>query len=70
MLYAGRMTHMETAEIELLQATVDDMDRAMEVLREHRDMLEYENLGLKEQVARLRSQVERLQVAMSQGAEL
>lgn len=70
MLYADRMTHMETAEIELLQATVDDMDRAMEVLREHRDMLEYENLALKEQVATLRSQVERLQVAMSQGAEL
>jgi|DEB19_MinimDraft_3_1074340.scaffolds.fasta_scaffold236524_1 hypothetical protein len=64
------MTESALAEIELLQTTVDHMDMAMEVLREHRDMLEYENIALKEQVTMLRSQVERLQVAMSQGAEL
>ena len=64
------MTESALAEIELLQTTVDHMDMAMEVLREHRDMLEYENIALKEQVTMLRSQVERLQVAMSQGVEL
>lgn len=64
------MTETAIAEIELLQTTVDHMDMAMEVLREHRDMLEYENIALKEQVTMLRSQVERLQIALSQGAEL
>lgn len=52
------MTESALAEIELLQTTVDHMDMAMEVLREHRDMLEYENIALKEQVTMLRSQVE------------
>lgn len=64
------MTESALAEIELLQTTVYHMDMAMEVLREHRDRLEYENIALKEQVTMLCSQVERLQVAISQGAEL
>ena len=64
------MTESALAEIELLQTTVDHMEMAMEVLREHRDRLEYENTALREQITMLCSQVERLQVAMSQGAEL
>jgi hypothetical protein len=65
------------AELQHWQARTDEMQVAMERLREERDefrnrtlLLESTNQMLLDEVKQLRSMIERVQVAMSQGQEL
>lgn len=65
------------AELQHWQARTDEMQVAMERLREERDefrnrtlLLESTNQMLMDEVKQLRSMIERVQVAMSQGQEL
>jgi len=65
------------AELQHWQARTDEMQVAIERLREDRDnernkalTLEAANQMLMDEVKQLRSMIERVQVAMSQGQEL
>lgn len=65
------------AELQHWQARTDEMQVAIERLREERDesrnkaaTLESSNQSLMGEVKQLRSMIERVQVAMSQGQEL
>ena len=65
------------AEMQHWQARCDEMQVAIERVREERDiatrrvlLLEATNQMLTDEVKQLRSMVERVQVAMSQGQEL
>lgn len=65
------------AELQHWQARCDEMQVAMERIREERDefrnrtlLLESTNQMLMDEVKQLRSMIERVQVAMSQGQEL
>jgi chromosome segregation ATPase len=65
------------AELQHWQARTDEMQVAMERIREERDefrnrtlLLESTNQMLLDEVKQLRSMIERVQVAMSQGQEL
>jgi alanine dehydrogenase len=65
------------AELQHWQARTDEMQVAMERIREERDefrnrtlLLESTNQILLDEVKQLRSMIERVQVAMSQGQEL
>jgi chromosome segregation ATPase len=65
------------AELQHWQARTDEMQVAIERLREDRDnerskalALEAANQMLADEVKQLRSMIERVQVAMSQGQEL
>jgi len=65
------------AELQHWQARTDEMQVAIERVREDRDearnknlLLETTNQMLMDEVKQLRSMIERVQVAMSQGQEL
>jgi predicted nucleic acid-binding Zn-ribbon protein len=65
------------AELQHWQARTDEMQVAIERVREERDearnkalLLESANQMLMDEVKQLRSMIERVQVAMSQGQEL
>ena len=65
------------AELQHWQARTDEMQVALERVREDRDearnkvlLLEATNQMLMDEVKQLRSMIERIQVAMSQGQEL
>ena len=65
------------AELQHWQARTDEMQVAIERIREDRDearnkalLLEATNQMLMDEVKQLRSMIERIQVAMSQGQEL
>ena len=65
------------AELQHCQARTDEMQVAIERVREDRDearnkalLLEATNQMLMDEVKQLRSMIERIQVAMSQGQEL
>lgn len=65
------------AELQHWQARTDEMQVAIERVREDRDearnkalLLEVTNQMLMDEVKQLRSMIERVQVAMSQGQEL
>ena len=65
------------AELQHWQARTDEMQVAIERVREDRDearnkalLLETTNQMLMDEVKQLRSMIERIQVAMSQGQEL
>ena len=65
------------AEMQHWQARCDEMQVALERVREDRDearnkvlLLETTNQMLMDEVKQLRSMIERIQVAMSQGQEL
>jgi chromosome segregation ATPase len=65
------------AELQHWQARTDEMQVAIERVREERDearnkalLLESTNQMLVDEVKQLRSMIERVQVAMSQGQEL
>jgi hypothetical protein len=65
------------AELQHWQARTDEMQVAIERIREERDefrnrtlLLESTNQMLLDEVKQLRSMIERVQVAMSQGQEL
>ena len=58
------------AEIQHWQARTDDMQVALDRIREERDALKVAYELLRSEVVSLRSLVSRIQVAMSQGQEL
>jgi predicted nucleic acid-binding Zn-ribbon protein len=71
------MSESATVELAHWQARCDEMQVAMETIREERDDLRTNNDALTiayakiaHEVAQLRSVVSRIQVAMSQGQEL
>lgn len=71
------MSESATAELAHWQARCDEMQIALEIVREERDEQRKSNLALTiayanmvNEVAQLRSVVSRIQVAMSQGQEL
>lgn len=71
------MTDDMRAEMQHWQARCDEMQVALERVREDRDearnkalLLETTNQMLIDEVKQLRSMIERIQVAMSQGQEL
>lgn len=71
------MSETQQAEIQHWQARTDDMQVALDRMREERDelrnkaaSLEANNQLLVDEVKQLRSMIERIQVAMSQGQEL
>jgi chromosome segregation ATPase len=71
------MSDSQAAEIQHWQARTDEMQVAIERLREDRDearnkaaSLETANQLLMDEAKQLRSMIERIQVAMSQGQEL
>ena len=71
------MSEDKKAELQHWQARTDEMQVAIERVREERDearnkalLLEATNQMLIDEVKQLRSMIERVQVAMSQGQEL
>ncbi len=64
------MSETQQAEIQHWQARTDDMQVALERVREERDELRVTNAQLMEELSLLRQMVSRIQVAMSQGQEL
>lgn len=71
------MSEAQQAELQHWQARCDEMQVAIERVREDRDearnknlLLETTNQMLMDEVKQLRSMIERVQVAMSQGQEL
>ena len=64
------MSDSLNAEIQHWQARTDDMQVALDRLREERDALKIAYELLRNEVVTLRSTVSRIQVAMSQGQEL
>ena len=64
------MSDLLNAEVQHWQARTDDMQVALDRLREERDALKVSYELLRNEVVALRSTVSRIQVAMSQGQEL
>ena len=64
------MSDSLNAEVQHWQARTDDMQVALDRLREERDALKVAYELLRNEVVTLRSTVSRIQVAMSQGQEL
>ena len=64
------MSDSLNAEVQHWQARTDDMQVALDRLREERDALKIAYELLRNEVVTLRSTVSRIQVAMSQGQEL
>ena len=64
------MSDDQRAELQHWQARTDDMQVALDVLREERDQLRAELAKAINDAKVFRQMVERLQIAMSQGAEL
>ena len=71
------MSESQHAELQHWQARCDEMQVALDRVREERDearnkaaLLESTNQLLMSEVKQLRSMIERVQVAMSQGQEL
>ena len=64
------MSDSQQAEIQHWQARTDDMQVALERVREERDELRVTNAQLMEELLLLRQMISRIQVAMSQGQEL
>jgi hypothetical protein len=64
------MSESSQAELALWQSRCDEMQVALDRMREHRDDLQQENTVLKDNVKTYISMVERMRLAMSQGREL
>ena len=64
------MSDSLNAEVQHWQARTDDMQVALDRLREERDALKVAYELLRNEVVALRSTVSRIQLAMSQGQEL
>ena len=64
------MSEDQRAELQHWHARTDDMQVALDCLREERDQLRVELAKAVNDAKVFRQMVERLQVAMSQGAEL
>lgn len=64
------MTEAQETELAFWQARCDDMQVALETVREHRDELQKENTALKDGLKMYSSMVDRMRVAISQGVEL
>lgn len=71
------MSESEKAEIQYWQSTVDDLRVAadglrerVETLRNRNEELETQNAMMVEELKQLRSMLQRIQIAMSQGVEL
>ena len=64
------MSETFEAELVLWQARCDEMQVALERVREHREDLQKENAKLVEQVKMFSSMVERMKIALSEGREL
>jgi len=64
------MSEDQRAELQHWQARTDDMQVALDRLREERDQLRAELAKAVNDARVFRQMVERLQIAMSQGAEL
>ena len=64
------MSDSLNAEVQHWQARTDDMQVALDRLREERDALKVAYELMRAEVVALRSTVSRIQVAMSQGQEL
>jgi hypothetical protein len=64
------MSESQQAEIQHWQARTDDMQVALERVREERDELRVAHALLMEELSLLRQMISRIQVAMSQGQEL
>ena len=68
---------MSDPELQFLQAQVNDLQNSLDRVREERDDLRVENSKLEivyetalKELAMLKQMVERMRIAMSQGAEL
>jgi len=59
-----------TIAVEYWQERADDYYFALNIIRDERDRLQKEVGELKDEVKRYRSMVDRVMIAMSQGAEL
>lgn len=64
------MSESYQAELSLWQARTDDMQVALDRMRESRDDLQQENAKLEEQLKLYSSMVERMRIALSEGREL
>ena len=71
------MSESEKAEIQYWQSTVDDLRVSSEALREQLESVRTENEALHlqceqqaDELKQLRSMLQRIQIAMSQGVEL
>jgi hypothetical protein len=64
------MSESQQAEIQHWQARTDDMQVALDRVRDERDELRVAHALLMEELSLLRQMVSRIQVAMSQGQEL
>jgi predicted nucleic acid-binding Zn-ribbon protein len=64
------MSETQQAEIQHWQARTDDMQVALDRVREERDELRVAHAQLMEELSLLRQMISRIQVAMSQGQEL
>jgi hypothetical protein len=71
------VSESQTTEVQYWQGVVDDLRVSSDVLREQLDSLRTENEGLHlivgqqtEELKQLRSMLQRIQIAMSQGVEL
>jgi hypothetical protein len=64
------MTEAQETELAFWQSRCDDMQVALDTVREHRDELQKENLILKDGLKMYSSMVDRMKIAMSQGVEL
>jgi hypothetical protein len=64
------MSDSQAAEIQHWQARTDDMQVALDRIRDERDELRVDHAQLMQELSLLRQMVSRIQVAMSQGQEL
>jgi hypothetical protein len=64
------MSETQQAEIQHWQARTDDMQVALDRMRDERDELRVAHAQLMEELSLLRQMISRIQVAMSQGQEL
>jgi hypothetical protein len=64
------MSETQQAEIQHWQARTDDMQVALDRVRDERDELRVAHAQLMEELSLLRQMISRIQVAMSQGQEL
>ena len=64
------MSETQQAEIQHWQARTDDMQVALDRVRDERDELRVAYAQLMEELSLLRQMISRIQVAMSQGQEL
>jgi hypothetical protein len=64
------MSDSQAAEIQHWQARTDDMQVALDRVRDERDELRVAHAQLMQELSLLRQMISRIQVAMSQGQEL